>query len=44
MKQSGDDLEASAEALDTVAQAMRGSADNYDANEDETTRNFGGNA
>ena len=44
MEQSGDDLEASAETLGTVAQAMRGSADNYDTNEEETARGFGGNS
>ncbi|MEU6348075.1 hypothetical protein ABZ896_01960 [Streptomyces sp. NPDC047072] len=44
MGQSGDDLESAAETLDTVARAMRGSADDYDANEDATARSFGGDA
>ncbi|MFH8408841.1 hypothetical protein ACH4FX_29195 [Streptomyces sp. NPDC018019] len=42
--QSGTDLEDSAEMLRTVAEAVRGSADNYDANEDGTARGFGGGA
>lgn len=42
MQQSSDDLEASAAALDTVAQAMRGSAGNYDTTEEEAARGFGG--
>ncbi|MYW65955.1 hypothetical protein GTY65_18110 [Streptomyces sp. SID8379] len=44
MEQSGDDLMSSAEALGTVAEAMRSSADNCDTNEDDTARGFGGRA
>ncbi|UNZ08028.1 hypothetical protein SRIMHP_04065 [Streptomyces rimosus subsp. rimosus] len=42
--QSGTDLEDSAEMLRTIAEAVRGSAENYDANEDETARGFGNGA
>ncbi|WP_030665965.1 hypothetical protein [Streptomyces rimosus] len=42
--QSGTDLEDSAEMLRSIAEAVRGSADSYDANEDETARGFGGGA
>ncbi|MFJ9471766.1 hypothetical protein [Streptomyces caniferus] len=42
--QSGKDLEGAGEMLRSIADAVRGSADHYDANEEETARGFGGGA
>ncbi|MGG7573525.1 hypothetical protein [Streptomyces sirii] len=42
--QSGTDLDGAAEMLRSLADAVRGSAENYDANEEETVRGFGGGA
>lgn len=42
--QSGKDLEGAGEMLRSIAEAVRGSAENYDSNEEETARGFGGGA
>ncbi|WP_327703082.1 hypothetical protein [Streptomyces decoyicus] len=42
--QSGTDLEGAGEMLRSIADAVRGSADNYDANEEATANSFGGGA
>jgi hypothetical protein len=42
MEESADDLASAAETLLSIADGIRRSAENYDTNEDEQARGFGG--
>lgn len=43
-RESTSDLKNAEETLNAIADALRGSADNYDSNEQEQTKRFGGGA